>query len=84
MKGPNFEMKSVALSFAIILCTLCHEVLLLNVHQLEASGCAWKTCPPFPVNGQGRPCECALAPRMSDAHYRTWISSVLIRFKVLK
>ena len=31
-------MKSVALSFAIILCTLCHEVLVVHVHHLEASG----------------------------------------------
>ena len=38
MQGPKFEMKSVALSFAIVLCTLCHEVLLVHVHQLEASG----------------------------------------------
>ena len=46
MHGLKFEMKSVALSFAIILCcTLCHE--------------AWQTCPPFPVDRQRRPCECA-------------------------
>ena len=28
-------MKSVALSSAIILCTLCHDVLLIHVHQLD-------------------------------------------------
>ena len=41
MQGPDFEMKSVALAFAIILCTVCHEVLLVHivhVHQLEPSG----------------------------------------------
>ena len=38
MQGPTFKMKSVALSFAMILCTLCHKVLLVHVHQVEASG----------------------------------------------
>ena len=38
MQGPTFEMKSVALSFVIILCTLCHQVLLVHVHQVEVSG----------------------------------------------
>ena len=38
MQGSKFEMKSVAVSFAIVLCTRCHEVLLAHVHQLEASG----------------------------------------------
>ena len=37
MQGPKFEMKSVALSFAIVLCVLCHEVLLVHVHQLVAN-----------------------------------------------
>ena len=37
MKGPTFEMKSVALSFAITLCTLCYGVLLVHVHQLDVS-----------------------------------------------
>ena len=37
MQGPIFEIKSVVLSFAIILCRVCHEVLLLHVHQLDSS-----------------------------------------------
>ena len=51
MQGPKFEMKSVALSFAITLCTQCQEVLLAHVHQLEASGVQpGKLVNHFPVN----------------------------------
>ena len=71
---PKFEMKSVVHAFAIILFTLCHEVLLVHVHQLEAS-----------VVQHGKPvhrlCISAKDVRRSIPHVD--VRYVLIRFKVL-
>ena len=61
MQGLNFGMKSVALSFAIILCTQCQEVLLVHVRQLEASGCSLANMSTRYCERTGTSRACALA-----------------------
>ena len=84
MQGPTFEKKSVALSIAIMICTLCQELLLVHVHQFEASGCSLANLSTISCEQTGTsPWMCISTNNGRRSLPHVDLKNVFIRYKVL-